>query len=186
MFDWLSRILPNFTQSSSLPSANRISREVAPYSALSDSTETLPTRISLPPEETPSQDLTIPHPLLKKITRTWSILIPFEDRYLNIAPSLEKVAEYDRLTLRELVGLAKKGEGGIELLLALHRYMASEARRGVVNRLDCVPKQEGKQERRLALLVAYDEKHGVKREGNIDVLMIGRSRTPPGLYRGPV
>jgi hypothetical protein len=181
MKSWVSRLIPNLGQASSIPSANPTSRDLAPYDSIPDfELDSTPN----PLRELGILDLTIDEPLLTKISRTWSIIIPFEDRYLNIAPNIEKVIKYDTMTLRQLIALAHKGNQGIELLVALHRQMAADVEQGRLNRLDCVPRDPVKQARRLELLHVYDRKFEIKRE--VDILAIERPRTPAGQYRGPV
>jgi hypothetical protein len=188
MFKRMSHILSDLTKSSNVPSANPTPSDIAPYETLTDTfgEDTFQDETPTLPREAPKADLTIPPSLLKKEfhTSTSSTLIPFENAYLKIAPDLKKIADFDKLTLRELIDAAKKGENGVELLLALHRYMAVEMNRGFLNRLDCVSRDRGKQEKRLRLLMAYDQKYEIKRVK--DILIFGSPSAPPGQYRGPI
>ncbi|EPE30071.1 hypothetical protein GLAREA_12794 [Glarea lozoyensis ATCC 20868] len=185
MKGWISRLLPNFNQSFSIRSENPTRRVEAPYDIIRDDVPLIMKSTSHTTHGPTTTGTPIDQPLLTKISRTRSIIIPFEPRYLNIVPNLHKVAQYDILALRDLIKLAESGDQSIELLLAFHRTMAIEMQHGHPNRYDCILRETAKLDKRVQLLRAYDEKFGIRRKA--DVLDMPRPRTPvESAYTGPI
>jgi hypothetical protein len=183
MKGWISRLLPNLHQPTLNRPANVTKRDE--YDTLREDVPLISKSTSYATWGSTTAGTPIDQPLLTKISRTRSVIIPFEEHYLNIVPNLRTVAQLDILTLRDLIRLAEGGDQSIELLLAFHRIMAIEMQHGHPNRYDCLERESAKLDGRVQLLRAYDQKFNIRRK--VDILDMPRPRTPPrSYYTGPI